>query len=815
MSHVRPAISIVFLAMVSGGWMSAVNAGALPTSGPAVAPASQSLTPPPLSTPSPTPPPPAPPPLAKPLPMIARSTRSVRTGQAIDRAVKFLLSRQNRDGSWNDASNEEWTVGQTAIVTLALLSAGEDDQSPAITRAIDYLRTGKIADSYATYAVALRACVLAQLPEASKRPELRIDVQWLQKAMIDRDPNNGFYTYGMPHSAETADLSNSQYGVLGEWYAAEAGLEIPFSYWRRAENAWVKAQQRDGGWGYIPFADDGSYASMTAAGTATLFITNDYLHAREAYDLFRVPNNAALDRAIAWLGEHFAVDFNPGRDTPPNRQGDLLSAFTDPQRHVGGFNLPYMLFGYERVGEASGLTRFGSHRWFDAGADFLLASQFSDGSWSPDGSISGSPEVETSYALLFLSRGLSPIALQKLQFGTRWNNRSRDVADFTFFLRHNTETHYNWQITSLSASPAELREAPILYAASDRPFIATAAQADALKSYLLHGGLLVAANDGETSTFANSIEKLGVQLFPGYTFRDLPLRDTAYTGNFPTAGLIEPIRVLDNGVRKLIVLFPRGDLSWKFQSAGGSPKFRQSPYAPLANIWASTMGIGDPLVKGETTWIEKSAAQVDAPKKITLARLQFAGNWDPEPAGWQRMANLLHNSGEAELQIDAIRFDQLGPAYPIAHLTATGRIKLSAPEQAALEKYLDHGGLLFFDAAGGSPEAAASIQAILAGIYPAASNDPLPIDHPIYAGTYDGGGKIDAVTYRRNSDMPPTTLPRLRAITLNGKLLAIISDEDISSALVGYPASGFAGYSPQSAAELTRAILLWAFNPAH
>jgi hypothetical protein len=773
-----------------------------------VAPATTMATSQAVTTvPTTSPLPPAIPPATQ-LQMIARSNRSIRTKEAIDRAVKFLLSQQRADGSWIDMANNDWSVGQTAIVTLALLSAGESEQSPPLTKAANYLRDGKITQNYATYETALRICALTQFPGPTKQPELRADLKWLQKAMIQQQPNDGLYTYGMPTSAETADFSNSQYGVLAAWYAAEAGLEIPFSFWRRAEAAWRKGQQKDGGWGYIPDADDGSYASMTAAGAATLFLTNDYLHAHDAYDLFRQPKDAALDRAVEWLGEHFAVDYNPGRDPAPNRGGDLLSAFATPSP-AGGFNLPYMLFGYERVGEASGLTRFGTHRWFDDGADYLVRTQLHDGSWPTTGSISGSPQVETAYALLFLSRGLSPIAIQKLQFGTRWNNRPRDVADFTFFLRHNTETHFNWQLTSLSGSPAELREAPLLYAASDRPIALSAQEETALKDYLQRGGLLIAFNDGEAGAFANSVEKLGGILFPQYSFQTLPITDPAYTGNFPVADTRLPIRVLGNGVRNLIVLFPRGDMSWKFQMAGGSAVVKLSPYNVLANIWAETMGSQDPLIKGESTWIERSVAAVDAPTKLRLARLQFQGNWDPEPAGWVRMANLLHNSGDAELQVDAIPFDKLGDAYPMAHLTGTGTIRLSINEQSALRQYLDHGGLLFFDAAGGSAEAATSIQAILAGMYPTARNEPLPIDHPIYTGTYPGGAAIDSVSYRASSRLPETKIPRLRGITVDGKLLAIVSNEDISGGLVGYPSSEFAGYTPQSAADLTRAILLW------
>src|SRR5882724_10818347 len=111
------------------------------------------------------------------------------------------------------------------------------------------------------------------------------------------------------------DYSNSQYGVLGVWYAAEVGMEVSQSYWKFVEGAWLRGQNEDGGWCYTP-ASGQSYASMTAAGAATLFITNDYLHAPKERDLSKPIKNAALDRAVAWLGKYFSVDRNIGRDKP-------------------------------------------------------------------------------------------------------------------------------------------------------------------------------------------------------------------------------------------------------------------------------------------------------------------------------------------------------------------------------------------------------------------------------------------------------------------------------------------------------------------
>ena len=148
---------------------------------------------------------------------------------------------------------------------------------------------------------------------------------------------------------------------------------------------------------------------MTAAGAVTLYITNDYLHASQEQNLELKRSNPPLDAAMNWLAQFFAVDHNAGRDPPPQDIADPLGvAFNGGPARVGTF-LHYMLFGFERVGEASGFTHFGTHNWFEEGAKYLTQTQNEDGSWEgSDGKV-----VDTAYALLFLSR--QPIARSRFR----------------------------------------------------------------------------------------------------------------------------------------------------------------------------------------------------------------------------------------------------------------------------------------------------------------------------------------------------------------------------------------------------------------
>src|SRR4051794_34263824 len=90
---------------------------------------------------------------------IARTELSRRSETAIRRGVKFLLSRQSSDGSWaGDGLVNEYIPGRTALVTLALLYCGESHTSPALTRAISYLKKAQPQGTLqATYCIALRA----------------------------------------------------------------------------------------------------------------------------------------------------------------------------------------------------------------------------------------------------------------------------------------------------------------------------------------------------------------------------------------------------------------------------------------------------------------------------------------------------------------------------------------------------------------------------------------------------------------------------------------------------------------------------------
>lgn len=706
---------------------------------------------------------------------IVVSPQARRVEEAIERARRFLIARQRPDGSWTNGGSADADGGRTSLVLLALLSSGERPDSPAVQSALKYLRT---ITERRTYGTALRAAALSLLPERLRKLELQSDLRWLLDAMIDNGAERGLYTY---HVEGSGDYSNSQYAVLGVWYAAEAGLEVPGTFWRDVDAAWKRGQRDDGSWSYVPSGGRG-YASMTAAGAATLAITEEYL--APTTDLARPRLNQELDRAVAWLGANFAVDRNVGLGPPDRGHATWLH---------------YLLFGYERVGEITGLTRFGEHRWFERGAEQLVRTQRADGSWSAG----LGPDVDAAYALLFLARGAAPVAIQKLRFDGHWNNRPLDARRMSRWLRRSFERLVNWQIVSVDAPIDEWREAPILYIASDRALKLTDRQKATLKQFVEQGGLVLAVNEGTRDDFARSIRALVGELFPPNELRNLPPNHPLLKGNFNASEFSGKVQAVGNGVRELLVLVDKGDVSARWHGKT-SPRGNVSPFSLVGNLWYSVTDGDLVLRKLERTWVERSPS-ARPQRSLALARLKFQGNWDPEPAGWTRLSNMLANEGVLDLRVETSAIDaRLSPErFPVAHLAAASEFALEPDELRELKRYLDAGGLLLCDAAGGSIDAAASIERMLARLYPDAPLAQLDGNDPLLRG-------LGAVVYRRHAieAMRLGSEPRLKALRVGGRVLAVVSGEDLSAGLVGYARDGIIGYSPESAARIVRHLLL-------
>ena len=749
--------------------------------------------------------------LAQPVPDRPAAPPAATVQASIDRAKAFLYSRQKPDGTWEnldapspaarDGGNVDGTQwgGMTAIVTYALLASGEKPADPRLAKPIEFLRnTNQMAG---LYSVGIRAQIWQFLPEnADNRRAILRDGKLLLEAVNRSGPARGLYRYTLRPNGDW-DHSASQIAVLGIWALAERGFEVPLDYWQLVDTAW-RANQRNGGWAYDQQQQrEGKLlASMTAAGVATLFLTQDFLHAQDGLNCRGNITNRSIEDGLKWMGENF-------------EQADSM----------------YALYGVERIGVASGYKYLGETDWYASGARRLLAQQRGDGAWSGF----GGEDPNTAFGLLFLVRGRAPILMSKLDYdisptknapkpiagGTpprdaNWNQRPRDAANATRFVAKQVEKTLNWQITNLAASPAELLDSPILYISGNQALAFTPDEEAKLKSYLQQGGMILANSDCNAPAFSQSVRALGKRLFPAYDFRELPDDHPIYTRQqFPRIAWKQKpsLLALGNDVREMIFLMPNGDTAraWQTNDVAKLPQFQL-----LANLHLYSIDKTFSRTRGETYLLTPRADAKQA-RTLKVARLKYPGNWDPEPAGWPRLATHLLNTHGVTLATETLDLGsgKLDPkAHPLAHLTGTQTLKLTEGQLAELKGYVDAGGTLLIDSAGGREAFSSSVEEPLVKTFGDALKDPLKPESDLFRLSSPAAApafRAFSRTVLAGSDLKEF---RLRGVTLPARGNLFFSREDLSAGLVGQPVDGVFGYAPETALDLVTRVALWSLG---
>jgi len=726
-----------------------------------------------------------------------------------------------KEGS-HSVKGRQWG-GLTAISVYALLASGEKHLDPKLAPAVEWIKKQRIIGNYA---LGLRAQLWTFLPQTPENKQLaNKDRDYLYKGMHrnplakagDRD-RIGFYPYWfnddklkMAPGDKHWDLSISQYGVLGMWACEQAGVEVNVDYWVETDKAWKNAMFTEGdakgGWAYKrgggndPAAPHEQVkATMTAAGVATLFITQDYLLQYSNFGFCKGgANNPHIDAGLAWMDKHI-------------------------KQLLGGGQY-YGMYGVERIGVASGKKYFGTVDWYEVGADYLVKTQAADGSWG--GSI-----PNTCFAMLFLSRGRSPVIMNKLEYALNdpanakinlpWAQRPRDVANFARFAGKMSEQYFNWQVVNLKVSPDDLHDAPILYISGSKALDFTDAEIAKLREFSAAGGLILFNADCADQEFVNSIvgaKGLGKKLFPKYEFRELPPAHPIYVDqvyqarNWKTKPKVLGV---SNEVRELAIVIPEADLGRAWQTR--AEKTKEEAYQLGMNIFYYAAEKGNVRYRG-ASHVVRADPKIKPAVKVKVARLIVGDNPDPEPWGWSRLAAILHNTAGVGVTVEPVKPGEkkltTGPTgFQVAHLTGTGKFTLTPPQRDELKAFAEAGGTLIVDAAGGNAAFADSAEKELAAIFggdPAAIGPVIMPDERVYEWTAPFKiAKFDYRVYARGKFAGKLNVPRMRAIERAGRQRVFYSREDLSSGLLGQPCDGIIGYSPETATAMMRNIVLYA-----
>ncbi|HET6247729.1 MAG TPA: DUF4159 domain-containing protein [Tepidisphaeraceae bacterium] len=450
-------------------------------------------------------------------------------------------------------------------------------------------------------------------------------------------------------------------------------------------------------------------------------------------------------------------------------------------------------------------------------AHWVITHQNEDGSWA--GGIS-----ETAWGLRCLAEFRSGPAFAKLQYApgihnSAWNERPSDVRNFTAYLGYYCycATPQRWELFNLSQPLGDLLDMPVLFVSGNNELDFDEAQIKKLRAFVEHSGLILGNADCGNAAFAASFRTLGRTLFPHYAFRELPQSHVIFSDEMFHARKWRKHPVVEgmsNGIRELLILIPQADFSLAWQHVARKTQVESFQLAANIHLYAT-----DKEANLSYAGAIAPASKSNRPRRsIRVARLQVGDNWNPEPRAWPRMAEFMELNCNVKLVSEAVKPD---PAHMIgfnvAHLTGTTAFSLTPTERDELKSFVNNGGVLLIDAAGGSTEFADAAQKELKLVFgdPAKELDSA-IGLDALKSKQAGYVPIERIEYRnyaRNLINGSVHVSHLRAMHWNGRVAVVFSREDLTAGMAAIHSDGINGYKASTASAIVRNLLLYAMGP--
>ena len=773
---------------------------------------------------------------------------------AIDRGVQFLrASQKNRtwEGFWA-GELAGLDGGVTALATLALLNCGVKPEEKEVKTAIEFLRT---LPRQRTYVVALVTMVLAEARQARDLPLIQANSDWLLKTAVRGSGRITGWTYPLGEKYE-GDASNTQYALLGLYAAKTAGAKIPDGEWEQLRALYLTGLRKDGensgSWSYIK--QSGPSFTMTVAGVAGLYIAGMGLNANQqqldvatgvAAKCGLYEENDAINRGMNYIGRNFT--------------------FTRPQ---GGESTYYNIYGIERAGRLSGQRFIGRIDWYREGCEFLVREQNRDGGWTKNAQTEYDTvaTISTSFALLFLSKGRTPVLISKLAHGEStmpdngtlverggppgvvgWNRKHNDVRNLTAFASRElfAGLPLGWQVydprrkdfarnDEVLAEVGVLVQSPILYLNGHERLNLPGQHKEIFKKYVEEGGFVIAEACCGSPEFAESFQKLVKEQFPESQLRPMPAEHPIWRSFYAVPPAEFPgLMVLERGCRTAMVFSPKPLAGYWEESrfmapapAGKDAANRgEQAFRLAANVVAYATGMEPPSQRLTTQKITDKGMAVKTPPKGFLkpAQLRLPGEAPPAPAAMRNLSAYLQKNAKLDtvLDVENLGADSVDlPKYKFLYLHGRKTFTFGAEEINGLKSNLQTGGLLLADACCGSPQFDESFRKLAATLFPTQKLEVIPADDDLYSETVAGVKRVVIPTVKRRekastadkesgfADLPPL----LEGIKVDGRWALIYSKYDLGCAMEGHKSSDCLGHTRESALRLAAAAVVYALK---
>jgi hypothetical protein len=269
----------------------------------------------------------------------------------------------------------------------------------------------------------------------------------------------------------------------------------------------------------------------------------------------------------------------------------------------------------------------------------------------------------------------------------------------------------------------------------------------------------------------------------------------------------------------------RGEATAQTAQARAEAELRAAQLAPFhlaVNVFIYAAGKRDLRNRIDSPWVPPlastagSGASSSAPaplQTVQVARLQYAGNWDPEPGSWRRFGNWFRRQTGYQLDVRPVKLSELKPGdAPFAHLTGTARHTFSPADVAALKRYVEAGGVVLVDTCGGAGPFDNGVRALLSAAFPTNYPSTIGPNHPLLNAGRPGMNEILRPRLR------PYTVERLGGqagalgLVRAGRGHVVVTNLDVTTGLLGTGTWGILGYEPDACMALMENAIFWTLD---
>ena len=320
-------------------------------------------------------------------------------------------------------------LGGACLIGLVFIKERQFDH-PRVTQAVQQCLefakqpTADMAAYREVYSLGLAPIFLCELDPQRYKSVIE---KFLAALWRRQQPGGGFGYVGNSRG----DTSMTQYAVLAMWTAHRSGFEIPGQNAISVAEWLLRTQDPTGAWGYQgedpgensnqPEPQTEIRPSLVAAGLGSVYVCSSLLGLNEL--VLKVKGEVSpVPPAFVAVPEVGGTSLDMSRSR--GLASRVKKAIVGGNKWIAGQPiipaekryLHYYLYGLERYQSFRELAEGRSVRepeWYDAGVEYLAASQQSDGSFPSN---TDSLAIDTAFATLFLQRSTKK-AIQANPFG--------------------------------------------------------------------------------------------------------------------------------------------------------------------------------------------------------------------------------------------------------------------------------------------------------------------------------------------------------------------------------------------------------------